>query len=531
MMQVVWWPLIAGIGLLVLLVAQPVGRPAPTLAQRLASLRPDQRPTSPPPTSFASPTLERLLVPPLRAAGRLLLRAAEVCGVPTGRLARRLALAGEPGGPALHAGQKLLGGLVGLGLLPLLTQLDITPFGAWPAWTWLATAIAGFVAPDLALAHKAARRRRELRSGLGTATEFLALAVAAGCGLEQALAEAATAGHGPFFTELAHRLTLARLQGQSGVEATAQLAADIDLPELAALAGALQAASRQGTPVLQTLRAQAHAARERRRLGLLEAGERAQVTMIVPVATLILPAFFLVILVAGQRRPAAAVHRLTPHPRQGGACHRPGHPLGSSAAHLAAAAGLARPARHPPPPPGRHLHGRVHPHGRRRPGHRPGRHQRVLQRHRRRLRTPHPTPGQHRMTRPPAPAGDQQGIATIEFVAVVWAFMVVVLGAAQFGLWWHAQHVVLAAAQDAARLAAAEDGTPAAGRARALDLLHAGLGRDAAGATVQVQRDGELASATVTGRLQPLLPIGDGIRLRATAHSFAEHFRPTQATP
>jgi Flp pilus assembly protein TadG len=136
------------------------------------------------------------------------------------------------------------------------------------------------------------------------------------------------------------------------------------------------------------------------------------------------------------------------------------------------------------------------------------------------------------MTPPPAPPGDQQeGIATIEFVAVIWVFMVVVLGAAQFGLWWHAQHVVLAAAQDAARLAAAEDGTPAAGRARALDLLHAGLGPDAADATVQVQRNGELASATVTARLQPLLPIGQGIRLRATAHSFAEHFRPTQATP
>jgi Flp pilus assembly protein TadG len=135
------------------------------------------------------------------------------------------------------------------------------------------------------------------------------------------------------------------------------------------------------------------------------------------------------------------------------------------------------------------------------------------------------------MTSQAASSGDERGIVTLEFVAVIWVFMVVVLGAAQFGLWWHAQHVVLAAAQDAARLAAAEDGTPAAGRARALDLLQAGLGRDAAGATVQVRRDGELASASVTGRLQPLLPIGDGIRLRATAHSFAEHFRPTQATP
>jgi Flp pilus assembly protein TadG len=135
------------------------------------------------------------------------------------------------------------------------------------------------------------------------------------------------------------------------------------------------------------------------------------------------------------------------------------------------------------------------------------------------------------MTTPPTPAGDQRGIATIEFVAVVWVFLVVVLGAAQFGLWWHAQHVVLGAAQDAARLAAAEDGTPAAARARAIELLSAGLGRDAATATVQVTRHSELAHATVTGRLQPLLPIGGGIRLQATAHSFAEHFRPTQPSP
>jgi TadE-like protein len=130
------------------------------------------------------------------------------------------------------------------------------------------------------------------------------------------------------------------------------------------------------------------------------------------------------------------------------------------------------------------------------------------------------------MTRPPARGSDQRGIATVEFVAVVWVFLVVVLGAAQFGLWWHAQHVVLGAAQDAARLAAAEDGTPAAARARAIELLRAGLGSDAATATVQVTRDRELAHATVTGRLRPLLPIGDGIRLEATAHSFAEHFRP-----
>jgi len=294
--EVVLWPTIAGIGLLLLLTAQPLGRPRPSLAQRLAALRPDAAPPQRQATSFANPTLERLLSPPLRGIGRLLLRAVELAGVPTGQLARRLELAGEPGGPALFVGQKVFAGLVGLGLLPALNLAGITPFGPWPTWTWLAAGAAGFVTPDAELAGRVARRRRELLAGLGAATEFLALAVSAGCGLEQALAEAAQAGSGPFFTELARRLSLARLHGHQGVDAIAELAAEIDLPELAALAGALQAGARQGTPVLQTLRAQAHAARERRRLALLEAGERAQVTMVIPVAALILPAFLLVIL-------------------------------------------------------------------------------------------------------------------------------------------------------------------------------------------------------------------------------------------
>ncbi len=126
---------------------------------------------------------------------------------------------------------------------------------------------------------------------------------------------------------------------------------------------------------------------------------------------------------------------------------------------------------------------------------------------------------------------DEQGVTTIEFVLVAWLFMLMVLGGLQFGLWWHAQHVMLGAAQDAARLAAVEDGTPQAGRARAMELLRVGLGRDAATATVDVDRDPEVARATVAARLRPVLPIGSGITLRATARAFAEHFRPAPSAP
>jgi Flp pilus assembly protein TadG len=125
--------------------------------------------------------------------------------------------------------------------------------------------------------------------------------------------------------------------------------------------------------------------------------------------------------------------------------------------------------------------------------------------------------------------GDQDGIATVEFTAVVWLFLAIVLGAAQFGLWWHTQHVVLGAAQDAARLVAAEGATTVAGHTRARELLQAGLGRDAATAQVQVHRGLEVTQVTVTARLRPLLPIGGGIRLRATAHSHTERFRPGPA--
>jgi Flp pilus assembly protein TadG len=133
------------------------------------------------------------------------------------------------------------------------------------------------------------------------------------------------------------------------------------------------------------------------------------------------------------------------------------------------------------------------------------------------------------MIRPRRPC--ERGATAVEFAVVVWLFMILFLGIVQFALWWHAQHVVLGAAQDAARVAAAEDGTPAAGRARAVELLHAGLGQDARSAIVQARRDTRLAEVTVTARLRPVLPFGSGIRLHATGRSFAEHFRPAGSPP
>jgi tight adherence protein C len=292
----VLWLSVAGIGLLLVLSAQPIGRPRPSLARRLQSLRPDRPDRETPPRVFGLPGLDSLLLPGLAGLGEGFLRLATALGFDPRTTARKLRAAGEPYGPAVFWGQKLAGLIVGVVLPPILEAAGIGPSSGWPVWSWAAFAVAGFAGPDVGLNARLRARRREMLAGLAAATRLLSLAVSAGYGLEQAIAEVAASGRGPFFDELAHRISKAKLESRPAVDALADLAEDADLPELAALAGALMAGSRQGVPVLETLRAQAAAVRERWRLGLIEAGERAAVTMLLPIGVLILPAFFLVIL-------------------------------------------------------------------------------------------------------------------------------------------------------------------------------------------------------------------------------------------
>lgn len=101
------------------------------------------------------------------------------------------------------------------------------------------------------------------------------------------------------------------------------------------------------------------------------------------------------------------------------------------------------------------------------------------------------------------------------------ALMVVVLGLVQFCLWWQAQEVVVAAAQDAAAQASTSTGTPAAAEARAEALLLGlrGMTRDR---QVDVSPQGGDVAVTVSATLEGILPGISGLPLRATALSHLE---------
>jgi tight adherence protein C len=69
------------------------------------------------------------------------------------------------------------------------------------------------------------------------------------------------------------------------------------VPELTRVVAQLRAAHEQGIPLVQALSLQSESLRDRQRLRIVEAGGRATVQMVIPVAVFILPVLFVILLV------------------------------------------------------------------------------------------------------------------------------------------------------------------------------------------------------------------------------------------
>jgi len=285
-----------GAGAILLLTAQPVGASRQSLARRLAALSPEPTPeralTAEP--VFHTRLFEESLRPLLESAGAGVFRLLGRLGLDLRATDERLRAAGDRGGLALFEGQKLAGALVGFSFLPAAESFGLAP--VTPVWLWLVAAAGGFLLPDAMLKRRAETRRMRMREDLVHFAELVSLAVSAGLGVEGALDQAASSGEGPLFEELRALLREGRLRGASASATMARLPTEVGFVDAEPLAAAIQAAADHGTAVTQALRAQARALRDRRRLELVEAAERAQVRMLLPVGLLILPAFFVVVL-------------------------------------------------------------------------------------------------------------------------------------------------------------------------------------------------------------------------------------------
>jgi Flp pilus assembly protein TadB len=193
---------------------------------------------------------------------------------------------------------KVLFGLAALVWLPLL-WLALLLFGipvppAAPAVVTLLAAAFAFFLPDLALRAEADRRRRDFRHVVGCFLDLVAMNLAGGRGLPEALLAASSVGEHPAMIRISTTLTDARLAGRTPWVALGELGDLIGLDELRDLAGALTLAADDGAKVRASLSARAASIR-RKELADAEgqAGERSQSML---VAQLLICAAFMVFL-------------------------------------------------------------------------------------------------------------------------------------------------------------------------------------------------------------------------------------------
>jgi tight adherence protein C len=183
----------------------------------------------------------------------------------TGDLDADLAVTETPAD--LHAGTKALSAITGLLTPALLTALlglaGLRLPLLVPVWVSLTGAVVGYLLPDLRLKRLATEARRVFRASVGAYLDLVAMRMASGSGLAEALHDAAGIGTGPAFAQIRGALADARTDGLTPAQALGQLGTQLHLPDLIDTSTRLRLVDASGAQAQASLRAQAASLRDR----------------------------------------------------------------------------------------------------------------------------------------------------------------------------------------------------------------------------------------------------------------------------
>jgi hypothetical protein len=196
-------------------------------------------------------------------------------------------------------GTKALLGVFGL-VFPLLMLTGLRLLGMHlpvvvPIWVGLVVAVAFFFLPDLELRQEVERRRRDFRHAIGAFLDLVAMNLAGGRGVPEALMASSEIGQGWAFWRIRDALGHARLTGQTPWQALGELGAEVRVDELRDLAAALSLVAEDGAKVRESLTARAVSLR-RRELADLE-GQAAERSQSMLIAQMVMAGAFLLFLI------------------------------------------------------------------------------------------------------------------------------------------------------------------------------------------------------------------------------------------
>jgi tight adherence protein C len=240
------------------------------------------------------PFSERILKPLVSGFGRTLGQFTPAAT--QDRLRHNLEIAGRPNNmtPADFLGLRMLaaflvGGLVGF----LLFLAKVSP-------TMLIGGIIlffllGFMLPVYWLGGKMKKRRKGILSAMPDAIDLLTICVEAGLGFDQALQRVTEKWDNDLGKEFKRMLSEQRV-GKSRRDALKEMAARCDVNELNVFVASVVQADQLGVSMTKVLRIQADQMRIRRRQLAEELAHKAPIKMLFPMAFLILPTVYIVIL-------------------------------------------------------------------------------------------------------------------------------------------------------------------------------------------------------------------------------------------
>ncbi|MDE3228237.1 MAG: type II secretion system F family protein [Chloroflexota bacterium] len=188
-------------------------------------------------------------------------------------------------------GLGIIGGAALAGLFILASHAGVTT----SVVLGLIFVIIGYVAPDIWLRNKTTQRKTIIANALPDAIDLLTISVEAGLGFDQALARIVVKSDNLLTREFARVLRQMRL-GVARRDALRELVDRTGVDDLSQFVGAIIQAEQLGASIGRVLRIQSAEMRVRRRQRAQRLAQQAPIKMLFPMAFLILPSIFVVVL-------------------------------------------------------------------------------------------------------------------------------------------------------------------------------------------------------------------------------------------
>jgi len=282
-------------GIVLILIGLRAPQGAASLEERLSELGAMDRPPTLEEIELSVPFSERVLLPVLERVAQMVNRMTPAQTIERTRQKLEIAGLAPRVQPAIFLAIRYIL-IIALGGPLLLTVGISRSVPLFPRILLVAAGAAlGYMLPVLWLGFKIRNRKHVVQRALPDALDLLTICVEAGLGFDAAMAKVVEKWDNELSNAFARVLQEIQF-GKVRREALRSMAENLDVPDVSTFVAAVIQADQLGVSIAKVLRIQSNEMRVRRRLRAEELARQAPIKIMIPIAFLIFPALFIVLL-------------------------------------------------------------------------------------------------------------------------------------------------------------------------------------------------------------------------------------------